>query len=118
MAESACGWGRPLASRARDGACNPQQDRVAIRAIAGSFAFEEVEALMPGYRLHEPYRATATEVVSILEDSDERLMPQHVLVLTDPDGNPGAMKHWRQDWRFEDRELLEFRAGVHGCGEP
>jgi hypothetical protein len=96
-------------------ACDPDRDRAAIRAMAGefrvSFAFAETEVLTPGYERHEPYRASAREVVEILDDSDERIVLQHVLLLPGVGGKVAAMKHWRQDWTFEDSELVEYRAG-------
>jgi hypothetical protein len=33
---------------------------------------------------------------------------QHILVV-EKDGKRSPLKHWRQDWTFEDAELLEFR---------
>src|SRR5262249_44010399 len=65
--------------------------------------------LTPGYRRHAPYRASAHEVVTVLEQDDRHVVLQHVLVVDGPDGSASAQKHWRQDWAFEKRDLLEFR---------
>ena len=100
-----------------DGSCDVARDREAIRGMAGvfdvSFSFEETEALADDYEVHEPYRTSAKEVVVVLEDSERMLSLQHVLVFPgeqdDATGTPLTQKHWRQDWVFEDRELLEFR---------
>ena len=103
----------PAAASAQAPACDPARDRAAIRGMAGSFQvrfeFAEVEALRPGYALAEPYEAQSTEVVSVLEDSERRVVLQHVLLVENDAGALEAMKHWRQDWTYEDRELLEFR---------
>ncbi|WP_394829650.1 DUF6607 family protein [Pendulispora albinea] len=97
-------------------ACDPARDRAAIRAMAGeyrvSFAFDETEPRTKGYVPHAPYRASASEVVQVLEETDRKVVLQHVLVhagTKSANDAPSVMKHWRQDWTFEDRELLEFR---------
>jgi len=76
--------------------------------MAGSydvdFSFEETAALTPGYEKHGAHRSVATELVTLLEHTPGRVSLQHVLVV-----GSGVVKHWRQDWSFEDRELLEFR---------
>jgi hypothetical protein len=96
------------ASAAELGICAPELDVVAIRAMAGSydvgFSFEETDVLTAGYRKREIHRSAATELVALVEDTPRRLSLQHVLVV-----GGGVVKHWRQDWTFEDRELLEFR---------
>jgi hypothetical protein len=88
--------------------CDPTRDRAAIRAMAGSydvdFDFRETQALTPGYELHGRHRSAATELVILVEDKPQRLSLQHVLVV-----GGGVIKHWRQDWAFEDRTLLELR---------
>jgi len=107
----------PSASAAPDPeSCDPARDHAAIVAMAGTFdvtfQFEETQALTPGYKLAEPERAQATEVVSVLEETDRRIVLQHVLLLQKYSGAWEAQKHWRQDWTFEDSQLLEFR-GQH-----
>jgi len=94
------------------GACHPEQDRAAILQMAGTyrveFAFDETVSLQEGYSLKSPYRASATEVVRVLEDTPHKVSLQHLLVM-ERDGQRAPLKHWRQDWTFEDTELLEFR---------
>jgi hypothetical protein len=93
--------------------CLPDRDRRAIGAMAGqfrvSFAFDETEAVAAGYALHAPYRAQAEEVVEIIEATENKMVLQHVLLVSNADGKTAAMKHWRQDWTFEDPDILEFR---------
>jgi hypothetical protein len=94
-------------------ACVPDRDRRAIGAMAGqfrvSFAFDETEAVADGYALHAPYRAQAEEVVEIIEATENKIVLQHVLLVSNAEGRVAAMKHWRQDWTFEDPDILEFR---------
>lgn len=85
-----------------------ERDRQAILAMAGTFVvdfhFEETVGFQLGYDLKEPYDSQALEIVVILEDSPERIVLQHVLQT-----KHGVIKHWRQDWLFENRTLFEFQ---------
>lgn len=88
--------------------CDSDKDRKAILAMAGSyhvtFDFEETDVLTPGYEKHKALHTGAKELVIVLEDAPGRVSLQHLLVIGDD-----VTKHWRQDWAFEDRELLEFK---------
>lgn len=99
----------PDAERAE---CHPEQDRAAILKMAGSyqveFAFDETVSLSEGYALKAPYRASATEEVFVLENTPTKVSLQHVLRVG-KEGQRSSLKHWRQDWTFEDPEVLEFR---------
>jgi hypothetical protein len=100
-----------LAAAAATGAAfDLEQDRRAIRAMAGTykveFNFVETVALAKGYEAKPPKRSGATELVLVLEDSPRRIELQHILVLGDP---PTVVKHWRQRWDYEDADLLEFQ---------
>ncbi len=90
-----------------------ERDRQAILAMAGeyhiTFQFQETVPLRDGYELHEPYRSEATEFVDVVEDAGDRIVLQHILVLEGDDGEPHVVKHWRQDWTYQDTELLEFK---------
>jgi hypothetical protein len=95
-------------------ACDRARDREAIVAMAGdfrvSFDFEETEVSQPGYERHAPYHETAREVVVVVEDTPQRIGLQHVLIIPGTKGEATAMRHWRQDWIFEDRDLVEYAA--------
>lgn len=90
-----------------------EADRKAILAMAGEFEvdfqFQETVAIEPGYELKEPYTSGATEFVEVIEDTGDYISLQHVLVMKNKDGESIVVKHWRQDWRFEDTTLTEFR---------
>jgi hypothetical protein len=119
LVASACAAAGPSAPRAAAAppavaACDVERDRAAILAMAGSFdvdfAFQESESTRPEAALAEPYEAKARERVAVVEQSERRIVLQHVLLVKEEgEPEPSAMKHWRQDWVFEDRELLEFR---------
>jgi hypothetical protein len=104
----------PLAADAKivRSGCDVEHDRAAIRTMAGSFAvtfsFEEHDALTDGYVAKSPSHTKAREIVEVLEDKPGKVVLQHVLIVPGDDGKPEAMKHWRQDWVFEDKTVLEF----------
>lgn len=91
-----------------------EKDRAAILAMAGEyrvdFQFQETVAIEPGYALKDPYHSTATEFIEVIEDTGDTISLQHVLVLHPEDGGEAhVVKHWRQDWRYEDTQLNAFR---------
>ncbi|MEO0515409.1 MAG: DUF6607 family protein [Planctomycetota bacterium] len=95
----------------------PEADRQAILAMAGeyrvTFQFQETVGMVPGYELHEPYHSEATEFVEVIEDTGDFISLQHVLVMPRREGGePVVVKHWRQDWTFQDPELLAFRGNL------
>ncbi|MEM7139020.1 MAG: DUF6607 family protein [Myxococcota bacterium] len=89
------------------------RDRNAILKMAGSFDvdfdFEETVALAEGYALQESYHSEASEVVLVLESTATHVVLQHILLIPQDDGPTLPLKHWRQDWTFEDTDLLEFQ---------
>lgn len=92
----------------------PQQaydcDRRSILAMAGEFrvrfAFDETAALAPGYAPHDAQRSGGTELVEVIADDGAHISLQHILVL-----GPKhiVVKHWRQDWQYEPKQILRFR---------
>ncbi len=91
-----------------------ERDRAAIKAMAGDyrtcFDFQETIPLRPGYHLSAPYFSWATERISVIEDTPTRIVLQHQLVMRFA-GMDEAMvvKHWRQDWTWQDSDLLRYR---------
>lgn len=97
---------------------NKERDRRAILALAGayrvSFQFVETAGFREDYTPPRPYFSWGTEEIRILEDSGDFISLQHTLVMffEGEDGKvqgPMVMKHWRQDWRFEDGTLHTYR---------
>ena len=91
-----------------------ERDRAAIKAMAGeyrtSFDFQETIPLRSGYQLAAPYFSWATERIAVIEDTPTRIVLQHQLVMRFA-GQEEAMvvKHWRQDWTWQDSDLLRYR---------
>lgn len=91
-----------------------ERDRRAILAMAGpyrtSFDFIETVGFVEDYTPDPPYQSWGTEYVYVVADEPEFISLQHIIVMffeTD-DGKvsePMVVKHWRQDWRYQDRDL-------------
>jgi len=107
------------------GISKKERDRRAILAMAGpyrtSFDFIETIGLTPNYTPPAPYQSWGTEYVYVVESKASFISLQHILVMviSQPNGqtsDPIVVKHWRQDWRFEDRTLFTFK-GHNGWEE-
>ncbi|GAB3283764.1 DUF6607 family protein [Parahaliea aestuarii] len=94
-----------------------ERDRRAILAMAGpyraSFDFIETVGFTPDYTPPRPYQSWGTEFVYVLADEPDFISLQHIMVMKFemPDGTesePVVIKHWRQDWRYQDRLLNVF----------
>jgi hypothetical protein len=88
----------------------PAADRQAILAMAGeyvvTFAFDETVPLTEGYDIADPKRSGASEAVVVVEDTGDRIVLQHMLLM----GEGKVIKHWRQDWVWQADHRLEFVA--------
>lgn len=85
------------------------RDRAAILAMVGEYAvtfdFKETVILQDGYQRKPDKTTPAREIVVLVEDSDERVVLQHLLLASD---GKHVVKHWRQDWHYQAPERLEF----------
>lgn len=91
-----------------------ERDRLAILALAGAyrttFDFIETMGFSETYQPSRPYQSWGTEFIEVVADEPGFIQLQHIMVMhfAAPDGTlsePVVVKHWRQDWRFEDRDL-------------
>ena len=98
-----------------------EQDRRAILALAGnyrvSFDFTETVGLAENFKPTRPYFSWGTENVTVLEDKGEFISLQHSLVMYFKDekgeaSGPHVMKHWRQDWTWQDPELQVYQGDL------
>ncbi len=114
LAESAGDAWRALTEA---GITDKERDRRAILAMAGayrtSFDFIETVGFTTGYEPSEPYQSWGTEHVYVVADEDNFISLQHILVMliNMPDGSvsePIVVKHWRQDWSYEQRDLFVY----------
>ena len=95
-----------------------ERDRRAILAMAGSyrvtFDFLEVTPFTPDAKRERPYQSWGTERVYVDRDDGKFISLTHILAMriVQKDGTlsePMVTKHWRQDWRYEPAELVEYR---------
>ncbi|MBU2995286.1 hypothetical protein KO500_02530 [Cellulophaga baltica] len=90
-----------------------KQDQKAIKSMCGCYevSFNFAETFQ--YAEDSTYVASKTkhdkglEWVQLVEDSDDKIMLQHLLIVG-PESSPYIVKHWRQDWEFENTDLYEF----------
>ena len=94
------------------------KDRFAILSMTGeyraNFEFTELFGSDPTYKLDNPYKSWGTETIIVIQNNDNFISLQHILTMfmKNKDGvikGPYVQKHWRQDWSFEDRKILEFQ---------
>jgi hypothetical protein len=99
-----------------------ERDRRAVLAMAGgyrtTFDFIETLGFSADYQPGPPYQSWATEYVYVVADQPRFISLQHILVMRflDQDGSlsePMVTKHWRQDWRYEDRNLHVYAGNGH-----
>ena len=87
---------------------NLSKDKEAIKSMCGcyevKFNFAEVYSPDLGYDLKEPYSSQATEWITLVSEGDEEVSMQHILQVSEQ----MIIKHWRQDWKFEDTELMQY----------
>lgn len=85
-----------------------KQDIEAIMAMCGcyevKFNFAETFAPDKDYKFHDNYRSGALEYVFPVEESKDKIVLQHLLVI----GDTMIIKHWRQDWLYENTELYTY----------
>jgi len=86
-----------------------EQDRKAIKALAGCYkvTFNYAETFSPvrDYEYHDRHRSSAKEIAIIVEDSPKKIVIQHLLVMR---SDSMIIKHWREDWTYEDPKILAF----------
>ena len=94
------------------------RDRQAILAMAGayrtSFDFIETVGFTPQYEPRAPYQSWGTERVYVVASEPEFISLQHIIVMhfVAEDGTlsePMVVKHWRQDWQYQDTALHAFQ---------
>lgn len=70
------------------------------------FKYAETFAPSPDYKYHDREEISGgTELVFPVESSDKRIVMQHLLIITDS----MIVKHWREDWTFENPNLLQYQ---------
>ena len=95
-----------------------ERDRQAILTMAGayrtSFDFIETVGFTPQYEPPAPYQSWGTERVYVVAEEPEFISLQHIIVMhfAAEDGTlsePMVVKHWRQDWQYQDAAMHAFQ---------
>ena len=89
-----------------------ERDRQSILAQAGQwrirFDMRENVSFRPGYEPLEEKLSAGDEIVRVVYDDGTRISLQHILVMSDDNGNHHVIKHWRQDWAYEPETVLTY----------
>lgn len=84
------------------------EDVAAIKGQCGchdvNFLYAETFAPEKSYVYKDRYTAKGTELVFVEEESPTKVVIQHLLVV----GDSMVIKHWREDWLYENTALLRF----------
>ncbi|EDM26512.1 hypothetical protein LNTAR_06039 [Lentisphaera araneosa HTCC2155] len=96
-----------------------ERDRRAILAMAGdyrvSFQFLETAGYTVKFHPARPYFSWGTEAIRVIKDDGKEISLQHTLCMWFKGENgelqgPMVMKHWRQDWKYEDTFSWDYLA--------
>jgi hypothetical protein len=98
-----------------------ERDRQSILAMAGEFKvtfdMRETVSFLPAYAPIPPKMSGGHEVVRVIEDTGTVIKLQHLLVVSH-DGKTMIIKHWRQDWTYEPRDVLTYSKLNHWTVSP
>ncbi|MEH0157336.1 DUF6607 family protein [Limibacter armeniacum] len=87
-----------------------KEDQEAIKDMCGcyevTFNYSETFAPDTAYQFHDNYKTGGLEWVELVEDTDKKIVMQHLLIV----GDTMIIKHWRQDWLYENTDLYMFSA--------
>lgn len=94
---------------------NKQEDIKAIKSMCGCYEvqFNFTETFQP--KKDSLYIASPTkkdwglEWVELVEDTPNKIVMQHLLIVSDS----MIIKHWRQDWLYENTDLFTFDKDLH-----
>ena len=90
-----------------------KRDHDAILGMAGDFKvrfdMRETVVLTPGYKLLDQKVSGGIEAVRVVEDRGDFISLQHLLVAQD-EGKTVVVKHWRQDWTYQPRTVLNYKS--------
>lgn len=89
-------------------------DQEAIKSMCGcyevsfnfaeTFVYSEDENYQPSATKHD----TGLELIELIQDDENKISMQHILLVDAGDGTPYIIKHWRQDWEYENTEFYLF----------
>ncbi|MBD3862942.1 DUF6607 family protein [Olleya marilimosa] len=92
---------------------NKKQDQDAIKNMCGCYEVTFNFAETFNYSQDSLYKPSETKVdkglewAQLVEDSDSKISIQHLLQVGSPE-SPYIVKHWRQDWLFENTDFYMY----------
>ncbi|UJH66456.1 DUF6607 family protein [Allomuricauda sp. SCSIO 65647] len=95
-----------------------EQDRQAIKKMCGCFEVTFNFSETFNYSQDSLYKPSKTKVDKGLEwaqlvtDEDDKVVIQHILQVGNP-AEPMIVKHWRQDWLFENNKFYMYNGDNH-----
>jgi hypothetical protein len=94
----------------------------AIKTMQGCYnvEFKYTETFAPevDYEKAYDYTSAAFEWAEIVEETDDKIVLQHLLIINDTSGNSMIIKHWRQDWTYEKQDVYRFDKNNRWVFEP
>ncbi len=89
-----------------------KEDISSIKSLCGcyevEFKYAETFATDKNYQLKDKYIAKGIEWAGLVEGTDKKFVIQHILVVDDS----MIVKHWREDWVYENTDLLQYKQGT------
>lgn len=83
-----------------------------IKKMCGCYEvnFEYSETFSPSkdYEFRERYSAGGLEWIFVDEENSDKIVIQHLLIINDS----MIIKHWREDWLYENKELLVYEKNL------
>lgn len=107
-------WLSPAAARSTASETQEQfqRDRQSILSMAGTyhvtFDMRETVPFVAGYQPIPSKVSSGNEMVKVIEDSGTVINLQHLLIVAGDEGAITVVKHWRQSWVYEPKELLVY----------
>ena len=95
-----------------------EKDVASIKSMSGcykvSFNFAETFPNSKDYEKHKDYHSGALEWVEVAEEKPGKIVLQHILVVNPKgEGKDAIVKHWRQDWLYQNTNFYLFDKGTH-----
>jgi len=86
-------------------------DKASIQDFCGcyevTFQFAETFSPDPNYEFHDNYYSSALEWITPVAEEEDFISLQHLLIVGHDD-QQHVIKHWRQDWQFENTDFYVF----------
>lgn len=87
-------------------------DKKAIKSMIGCYdvEFKYTETFAPevDYEMAYDYTSAAFEWAELVEETEDKIVIQHLLIIQKDSSEPYIIKHWRQDWVYEDSNQYRF----------